>query len=72
MVVWSAAEGPTKLAVRFSDRMSVDAGMTFPHQAILGKFPVLIAIGAEPLTAVVAIFVGVPDGDTIAGEGQSV
>ena len=69
MVVWSATERPTKLAIGFSDRVFVNAGMTFPHQAILGKFPVLVAIGAKPLAAVIAIFVGVSNGDTIAGEG---
>lgn len=72
MVVRQAARRPTKLAIRFGDRVLVDACMTFPHQAIFGKFPVLVAIDAEPLAAVVAIFAGISDGNAVAGASDDV
>ena len=68
MVVRPAAQRPMKLAIRFGDWVLVDARMAFPHQAIFGKLPVLVAIGAEPLATIIAIFVGISDGNTIAGE----
>src|SRR5215204_797767 len=41
--------------------------MALTHQAVLVEFPVLVAIGAEPVYRVIVVFVGEPDGDTIAG-----
>ena len=49
--------------------MFIDTRQAPLHQAVLIEFPVLVAIGAKPLAAVVVILVGKTDGDAIAGEG---
>lgn len=69
VTVWPAAKRPAKPALGFSDRTFVDAGMAGSHQAVLGEFPVLVAIGAEPLTAVIAILIGVAHCDPVSCEG---
>ena len=69
MVIRAATQRPTKLAIGFSDRMFVDAGMAFPHQAVFSELPVLVTIVAKQLTAVVAIFVRVTDSEAITGKG---
>jgi hypothetical protein len=35
------------------------------HQAVLVEFPVLVAVGAEPVPRIVVVFVREPDRDTI-------
>ena len=49
--------------------MLVDAGDPPLHQAVRIELPVLVAIGAEPVAAVVAVFVGEADGDAISCVG---
>src|SRR5579859_3389481 len=68
MVVGAAPERPVELAVGLGDRMLVDAGMTMAHQPVMVEFPVLVAIGAEPLAAVVVKFIGEAHRDAIAAE----
>src|SRR5271156_4942378 len=58
MVVGTPAGGPEILAVGFDNRQVVDAGDAPAHQAVLVELPELVAIGAEPLAAVVMPFVG--------------
>ena len=36
--------------------------------AVRIKFPILVAIGTEPMAAVIAIFIRIADGDAVAGE----
>ena len=49
-------------------REIVDAGIAQPHQAVGIELPVLVAVGAEPLAAVVAPLVGEADGDAVVGK----
>lgn len=39
------------------------------HQPVGREFPVLVAVGAKPLAAVVMPFIGKSDRDAIAGKG---
>jgi hypothetical protein len=57
-----------ELPVALRNRQIVDARIAKFHQAVGTEFPVFVAVGAKPLTAVVVPFVGVPDGDAVVGE----
>ena len=48
------------LALGFFDWEIVNAGNASPHQSLLIKFPILVAIAAEPIAAVVMPFVSKP------------
>jgi hypothetical protein len=58
-----------KLPIGLGDRLFVDTAVTDLHQAVLAELPVLVAIGPEPMAAVVVVLVGVAHGDAIAGKG---
>jgi hypothetical protein len=49
--------------------MFVDACDTPAHQAILREFPILVAISAKPLPAVVVVFIGEANRDAVVGKG---
>src|SRR3954447_7389079 len=68
MIVGAAAERPVILTLAFVDREVVDAGDAQPHQALLVEFPVLVAVAAEPVAAVVVPFIGEAHGDAIVAE----
>ena len=51
MIVWTGSEGPVVLALFCSNRHIVDAGNSSLHVDI--EFPVLIAVAAKPIDAVV-------------------
>lgn len=68
MIVRPTAERPMKLALRLLDWLLVDAGVARAHQTILGEFPILIAIGTEPLTAVIVVFIGIANSNAAALE----
>src|SRR5215469_6681258 len=53
------------LTLGFFDWEIVNAGNASAHQSLLIKFPVLVAIAAEPIAAVVMPFVSKPYSDTI-------
>jgi hypothetical protein len=53
------------------DGQVVDAGNPAPHHAQIVELPVLVAVAAEPIAAVIVPFVDKPDGDAVAGESQS-
>src|ERR1700730_4131035 len=53
VIVGATAKRPVVLALALLDRDIIDAGDAKPHQAVLIKFPVLVAVAAEPITAVV-------------------
>src|ERR1700754_1602348 len=53
---------PGKFAVAFSDRKVVDAGVTLLHQRRRVVEPILVAVGTEPLAAVVMPLVSETDG----------
>jgi hypothetical protein len=59
---------PPETALAFADRHIIDAGFAAAHQAVLVEFPLLIAVGAEPLSGVVMPFVLETHGDEIAVE----
>src|SRR5438105_7045856 len=69
MIVRPAAKRPVILAFRLGDRQIIDAGDAPPHQAVLVEVPVLIAVAAEPVAAVIAPFIGEADGNSIVPEG---
>ena len=46
----------------------VDAGDAQPHQPVLVEFPVLVAVAAEPVAAVVVPFIGEAHGDAVVAE----
>ncbi len=48
---------PPETALAFADLYIIDAGLAPAHQAVLVEFPLLIAIGAEPLSGIVMPFV---------------
>src|SRR5260221_6377761 len=69
VVVGTAAERPMIFALAFLDRRVVDAGDAQAHQAVRVEFPVLVAIAAEPGTAVVVPLIGEAHGDAVVAEG---
>src|SRR6266702_4060690 len=51
-------------AFALGNRHIVDAGYASAHQAVLVEFPVLVAVAAEPVAAVIAPFVGKANGQS--------
>lgn len=47
-----------KQTLGFADRQIIDAGVAFPHQAIIFKLPIFIAVRAKPLPGVIFPFIG--------------
>src|SRR6266550_3036236 len=65
MSIGTTTKWPMILAVRFLDRQVINGGKPKSHQAIAIKFPVLVAIGTEPISRVVMPFIGEPHGDAV-------
>src|SRR5262249_28819123 len=65
MIIRPSSQWPMVLALSFLDREIVNAGNASAHQSLLVKFPVLVAIAAEPIAAVVMPFVSKPYRDTV-------
>src|SRR5690606_1077667 len=65
MIVRTTTQRPVEFTVSFLDRQIVDAGVTYLHQTVFAKFPVFIAVRAEPVAGVVMPFVSVAYGDTV-------
>ena len=63
VVIGAATQRPSKLAFNLVDRMFIDAGKAARHETVFVELPVLIAIGTEPLAAIVMIFIGIADRD---------
>ena len=68
MIVRSTSLRPVELAFGLVDRMLVDARDAALHQAVFAEFPVLIAVGAEPLAAIIAVLIGKAHGDAVLCE----
>ena len=68
MIIRSAAKRPMILAIRFLDRKIIDARESQPHQAIIIEFPILVAVGAIPVSRVVVPFVGEAHSDAVVGK----
>src|SRR6266566_7837406 len=60
--------GPAKAAVFFGDHNIVDAGFAAAHQAVFVELPLLVAIGAMPLSGIVVPLILKPHRDTVAVE----
>jgi 2-keto-3-deoxy-L-rhamnonate aldolase RhmA len=65
VIIGPSSQWPTVLALGFFDWEIVDAGDASAHQSLLIKFPVLVAIAAEPIAAIVMPFVSKPYRDTV-------
>ena len=69
---WSCGRGPGAgqwyLRSALADRQVVDRGMAPAHEAAGVEFPVLVAVGAEPVVRVVVPLVGEAHGDAILAE----
>src|SRR5690348_14747963 len=69
MPLGTGAERPAIATVRLGDRRVVDAGDPALHEAVSVEFPVLVAVAAKPVAAVIVPLVGEPDRDAVSGEG---
>src|SRR5215467_5595668 len=68
MAVRASPERPVVLALALPDRQVVDARDAHAHQAVLVELPVLVAVAAVPVAAVVVPFVREAYGETILAE----
>ena len=66
MLIGASAERPMIFAIRFLDWKIIDARESQPHQAIVVKLPILVAVGAIPVSGVVVPFVGEAHCDAIS------
>jgi hypothetical protein len=69
MVVGATAEWPVIFSFALLDRKIIDARDAQAHQAMLVELPVLAAIAAEPIPAVIVPLIRKADGDAIRMEG---
>src|SRR5260221_3033450 len=69
MAVGAPAQWPMVFALRLADPHVVDAGDAPGHQPVPVEFPVLVAVTAEPLAAIVMPLVGKAHGDPVLAEG---
>src|SRR6266699_1648005 len=70
MILGPRARGaPPVLALGLEDRQVVDRGDAPAHQTALVELPVLVAVGAEPVTRIVVPLVGEAHPDPILAEG---
>ena len=65
MIVGPPPQGPVIFSILLGDRQVIDAGDPPAHQAVIVEFPVLVAVGAEPVPAVVMPFIGKPHGNPV-------
>src|SRR5215813_9576657 len=68
MPIGTATRRPMILALRFLDRKVVDGGKPCGHEPVVIKLPVLIAIGAIPVTRVVVPLVSKAYCDAVPSE----
>ena len=69
MIAGAAAERPVIFPLALLDRQVVDAGDAQSHQPVLVEFPVLVAVAAEPIPAVVVPLIGKPNRDAVLAKG---
>ena len=68
MIVGPAPQRPVILAFAFFDWQLVDAGDAQAHQPVLIELPVLVAIAAKPIAAIIVPFVGETNCDSVLAE----
>ena len=66
MFIRPPTERPKKFALTLGDGVLIDAGNAAAHQAVGIEFPVLVAVGAVPVAAVIPVFVSKADRDAVA------
>jgi hypothetical protein len=69
MVIGAPAERPVIFSFALLDRKIVDTRDAQAHQAVVVEFPVLVAIAAEPIPALIVPFIGEAHRDAIGAEG---
>src|SRR4051812_43867817 len=69
MIIRAAAKRPEVLALGVWDRQVVDARDASGHEPVVVELPILIAVGSEPVAAVVVPLVRKSDGNTILVKG---
>src|SRR5262249_52501232 len=69
MILGPRAERPVIFSVLFGNGKVVDAGDAPPHQAVIRKLPVLVAVASEPAAAVVMPFISEAHGNAVVAEG---
>src|SRR3954463_1512259 len=69
MIVRTAPERPKEFAFAFGNWRIIDAGNTPPHQTALIKLPILVAIGTEPVAAIVAPLISEAHREAVFAEG---
>src|SRR5262249_28369560 len=62
MIVGTPAQRPVKAAIGDADRGIVDAREAAAHETVFVELPILVAIGAEPVAAIVVPLIGKADG----------
>jgi len=68
VIIWAATKRPMILALRLLDRQIINAGKPKSHQPIIIKLPILVPIGAKPISRIIAPFVREAHGDAILME----
>ena len=66
VIIGPPSQRPAELAVFFGNGAFVDARKTARHITVVVEFPVLVAIGPEPIAAVIVVFIGIAHGDAVA------
>jgi hypothetical protein len=66
MRVRTTPQRPVKLPIRLRNRQIVDAGDATAHEPMLVEFPVLIAVGPEPVPGIVMPLIGETNRNPIA------
>ena len=69
MFVGTTPERPMVFALGFANRQIIDAGEAPPHVTVFVEFPILIAVGAEPVAAVVTPLIGKAHGNAVLVPG---
>ena len=69
VIIRTAAKRPMVLALALLDGEIIDAGNAQAHQAVVIEFPVLVAIAAKPVAAIIMPFVGETHCDAVLAEG---
>src|SRR5499427_3804778 len=68
MIVGPATQRPVILAFALFDWQVINAGDPQTHQPVLIELPVLVAIAAKPVAAIIMPFVGEANRDSVLAE----
>src|SRR5690348_16786996 len=65
MVIWPPPKQPMVFAAVLADGEVIDAGQAATHQATLIELPVFVAVGTEPIAAVIVPLIGESHRDAV-------